>query len=80
MASAHHERSETIEIDGRFFNVNGHTRRPLKPRFPFERPSYSTLAEAVRSARRRSDAIGEYAIKSAAAKAAAKSAANAARR
>lgn len=49
-----HERSETIERDGRFYNVYGRgTARaghPLRPLYDFERPFYQTLGEALISA------------------------------
>lgn len=52
------ENAETVEIDGRWYNIDGPTRRPFPPLFPFERESYATMEEAVSAARRRSDLGG----------------------
>lgn len=49
-----HENSETVQIGGRWYNVRGGSREPLKPVYPFEKESYNTVTEAVAAARRRS--------------------------
>lgn len=54
-----HERSRTVEIDGRYYNVDGRTGRPLPRAFPWEQDAYDTLAEAVDAARRRSAATDD---------------------
>ena len=53
-----HERSVTVERDGRFFNISGITGKVLKPQSPFEKLSYKTEAAAVAAARRRSEETG----------------------
>lgn len=49
-----HERSRTIEKDGKYYNVSGLTGKVLRPMFHYERPSYSNEREAVRAAEKRS--------------------------
>ena len=53
-----HEKSITVERDGRFFNISGVTGKVLKPQSPFEKLSYATRAGAVRAAQRRSEETG----------------------
>jgi hypothetical protein len=39
-----HEQSQTIRLpNGRYVNVNGVTRQPLTPRFPFEQATYPAV-------------------------------------
>lgn len=49
-----HENSQTIERDGKFYNVNGVTGVPLTPRFPFESLIYHSLKAALFAANQRS--------------------------
>jgi hypothetical protein len=48
-----HEQSQTIERDGRFYNVNGTTGEVLAPKLPTEKESYDTVEEAVQQAKAR---------------------------
>lgn len=54
MASQHHEDSLTVERDGKFYNVSGHTGTPLPVVFGYEKRSYRTLGAALVAADRRS--------------------------
>lgn len=51
-----HEVSRTIKIKDRWYNINGHTGRLLLPMFGFEKPSYTSVREAVAAAEKRSQA------------------------
>jgi len=57
-----HERSETIEKDGKYVNVYGRGTStpgdPLPKRYRFEHDSYDTVKDAVHAARKRSSAEG----------------------
>lgn len=55
---SHHEESKTIQRNGRWINVNGHTGQVLDPIWSFERSSYLKLAAALFAARRRSQMFG----------------------
>lgn len=52
-----HEQSETIERDGKFFNVYGRETKNAGLPLPGE-PAYDTMEEAVAGAKRRSDNSG----------------------
>jgi len=50
-----HEQSETVERDGKFYNVYGRNTPKAGQDLPGERP-YDSLSEAVLAAKRRSEA------------------------
>lgn len=52
-----HEQSETVERDGKYFNVYGRNTPKAGQYLPGERP-YDTLDEAVEAAKKRSEDYG----------------------
>lgn len=53
-----HEQSETVERDGRYFNVYGKRTPKAGQTLPGEEDGHATLSEAVRAARKRSEESG----------------------
>lgn len=64
-----HERSQTIEKDGKYINVygphatSGEPGTPLPKKYKFEADSYDDLPSAIHAARKRSQAEGRRGIR-----------------